>query len=241
VLTGIFFYSFQIYSDFYGYSLVAIGSALILGIKIMDNFKTPYMAKNIAEFWSRWHISLSTWFRDYVYIPMGGNRVKISRWALNIVVVFMVSGLWHGANWTFVIWGTMYGLINLIEFGIGKLFPVKEEKGISLVNIIRMIKNFVLVTVIWIFFRSPGLNEAMDVFKAIWQNGEVFDLFTVPWHIWGFIMFFILSDIFLYNTRFDKWCGSKPTLIRWAVYFALLFSILVFSGVENFPFIYFQF
>ncbi len=155
VLTAIFFYSFQIYSDFYGYSLVAIGSALILGIRIMDNFKTPYMAKNIAEFWGRWHISLSTWFRDYVYIPMGGNRVKLRRWALNIIVVFMVSGLWHGANWTFVIWGTMYGLIYLIEYWVGKLFPPKDNEGISFGNILRMIKNFVLVTLIWVFFRSP--------------------------------------------------------------------------------------
>ncbi len=241
VLTAVFFYSFQIYSDFYGYSLVAIGSALILGIKIMDNFKTPYMAKNIAEFWSRWHISLSTWFRDYVYIPMGGNRVKLSRWALNILVVFMVSGLWHGANWTFVIWGTMYGLIYLIETGFSKLLPVKDDKAISLGNVLRMLKNFILVTVIWIFFRSPGLSEAMDIFKAIWHNGEVFDLYVVPTRIWFFLIFFILSDIVLYNTRFDRWCDTRPLLIRWGVYFLLLFSIIAFSGVENFPFIYFQF
>lgn len=241
VITALFFYSFQIYSDFYGYSLVAIGSALLLGIKIMDNFKTPYMAKNIAEFWSRWHISLSTWFRDYVYIPMGGNRVKISRFALNILVVFMVSGLWHGANWTFVIWGAMYGVIYLIEYLTGKLLPVGTNKGISLVNIIRMLKNFVLVTVIWIFFRSPSIAEAGDIFRAIFNNGEVFDLFNVPVRIWIFLIFFILSDIALYNTRFDKWCDDRPLLIRWGVYFILMFSIIAFSGVENFPFIYFQF
>lgn len=241
VLTAIFFYSFQIYSDFYGYSLVAIGSALILGIRIMDNFKTPYMAKNIAEFWGRWHISLSTWFRDYVYIPMGGNRVKFKRWALNILVVFMVSGLWHGANWTFVIWGTMYGLIYLIESGFGKILPLKDEKGITFSNVLRMLKNFVLVTIIWVFFRSPGIAEAMDVFKAIWSNGEVFDLFKVPSQIWIFLIAFIISDIALYNTRFDRWCAEKPVWIRWGAYFILIFSIIAFSGVENFPFIYFQF
>jgi D-alanyl-lipoteichoic acid acyltransferase DltB (MBOAT superfamily) len=241
VITALFFYSFQIYSDFYGYSLVAIGSALLLGIKVMDNFKTPYMAKNIAEFWSRWHISLSTWFRDYVYIPMGGNRVKISRWGLNIMVVFMVSGLWHGANWTFVIWGAMYGVIYLIEHVTGKFLPIGTNKGISLVNIIRMLKNFFLVTIIWIFFRSPSIAEAGDIFSAIFNNGEVFDLFQVPGRIWIFLVFFILSDIVLYNTRFDKWCGERHLIIRWGVYFILIFSIIAFSGVENFPFIYFQF
>ncbi|NQY66710.1 MAG: restriction endonuclease subunit S, partial [Flavobacteriales bacterium] len=109
-ITGIVFYSFQIYSDFYGYSLIAIGSALILGIKIMDNFKTPYLAKSISEFWQRWHISLSTWFRDYLYYPMGGNKVDIGRWIVNILIVFIVSGIWHGANWTFIIWGAFMAI-----------------------------------------------------------------------------------------------------------------------------------
>jgi D-alanyl-lipoteichoic acid acyltransferase DltB (MBOAT superfamily) len=241
VITAILFYSFQIYSDFYGYSLVAIGSALILGIRVMDNFKTPYMAKNVAEFWSRWHISLSTWFRDYVYFTLGGNRVKISRWAFNIMVVFMVSGLWHGANWTFVIWGAMYGVIYLIENGISRLIPPKHDNGISLINVFRMLKNFTLVTLIWIFFRSPGISEAADIFTAIFNNGEVFDLFAIPAKVWIFLGLFILSDIALYNTRFDKWIDNKPLVIRWGLYLILVFSILAFSGVENFPFIYFQF
>lgn len=105
IVTGLVFYSFQIYSDFYGYSLIAIGSAKLMGVNIMDNFCTPYLSRSIGEFWQRWHISLSTWFRDYLYIPLGGNRVKMSRWVFNILAVFLLSGLWHGANWTFVIWG----------------------------------------------------------------------------------------------------------------------------------------
>ena len=111
ILKGIFLYSFQIYSDFYGYSTIAIGSALLLGIRIMDNFKSPYLAKNISEFWQRWHISISTWFRDYLYFPLGGNRVSKQRWVLNILLVFLISGLWHGANWTFLIWGLLFGLL----------------------------------------------------------------------------------------------------------------------------------
>ena len=195
----------------------------------------------MGEFWGRWHISLFTWFRDYVYFPLGGNRVKISRWALNIMVVFMVSGLWHGANWTFVIWGAMYGVIYLIENGISRLIPAKDDRGLSLINVIRMLKNFILVTLIWIFFRSPSISEAAGIFQAIFNNGDVFDLFRVPVKIWVFLVFFILSDIVIYNSRFDKWVDTKPIALRWGLYLILIFSILAFSGVENFPFIYFQF
>ena len=113
IVTSIFLYPFQIYGDFYGYSMVAIGSALLMGIKIMDNFKTPYLSKSIGEFWQRWHISLSTWFRDYLYFPMGGNRVSKGRWFYNVFVVFVLSGIWHGANWNFVIWGALFGVCLL--------------------------------------------------------------------------------------------------------------------------------
>jgi len=122
VLLGVFMFSFQIYADFFGYSTIALGSAKILGIKIMDNFKTPYFSKSVTEFWSRWHISLSSWFKDYLYIPLGGNRVAIPRWSLNILIVFMLSGLWHGANWTFVVWGALHGLVLLIERYFSKIF-----------------------------------------------------------------------------------------------------------------------
>ncbi len=241
VLTGVFFYSFQIYSDFYGYSLVAIGSALLLGIRIMDNFKTPYLAKSIGEFWSRWHISLSTWFRDYLYIPMGGNRVKVARWMLNIFIVFLVSGLWHGANWTFVFWGGLYGIIYLIEYQFQKYLPVRSKKDFSWINILRMVKNFSLVSLIWVFFRSQSLGDAMEVFKALFSNGSVVDTFSVQPKIWMLLIFFILSDVALYNTRFDEWCENRNPIVRWSIYFILIFSIIVFSGVDNFPFIYFQF
>ncbi|HRH11908.1 MAG TPA: MBOAT family O-acyltransferase, partial [Bacteroidia bacterium] len=115
ILGAVFLFSIQIYADFFGYSTIALGSARLLGIKIMDNFKTPYLSKSVSEFWTRWHISLSTWFRDYLYISLGGNRVGIPRWCLNIMIVFMVSGLWHGASWTFVVWGALHGLMLLLE------------------------------------------------------------------------------------------------------------------------------
>ncbi len=243
ILTGIFFYSFQIYSDFYGYSIIAIGSALIMGIKIMDNFKTPYLAKNIAEFWQRWHISLSTWFRDYVYFPMGGNRTKALRWIFNILVVFVVSGIWHGANWTFIIWGALYGITYLLEKAVDTV--LKFEKNFapfSWGHIFLALKTFILVTFIWVFFRSQSFDEAMLIFRLLFENfGIESQTLQIPVSTWFFLAVFILSDIVLYNKRFDTWAGSLPGIFRWGIYGFLTFAIIVFAGVENFPFIYFQF
>ncbi len=242
VITGLIFYSFQIYSDFYGYSLIAIGSALIMGINIIDNFKTPYLAKNISEFWQRWHISLSTWFRDYLYFPLGGNKVKKLRWILNILIVFTVSGLWHGANWTFVFWGAIFGIIYLLEKAFNKTFNIKPvEKKFSFKHILLALKTFSLVTIIWIFFRSQGLTQMKSIFHALFYNSNIPGKLTIDLKIWIFVIGFIISDIILYNNRFDKWCSNKPVILRWTIYGLLIYTIIVYSGVENFPFIYFQF
>ncbi|MEZ5197696.1 MAG: MBOAT family O-acyltransferase [Bacteroidales bacterium] len=242
VLQGVFFYSFQIYSDFYGYSLIAIGSARMMGVRIMDNFNTPYMARSISEFWQRWHISLSTRFRDYVYFPMGGNRVEKSRWVFNILVVFLVSGLWHGANWTFVIWGGMFGALYIAEYIINKFLRVyRTEKSFKSTHVFLAIKTFVLVTLLWVLFRSSNFHQATDVLSSMFNNWFVEDGFIVEPEVWFFLILFILSDIAFYNSRFDKWIDKKPLFLRWPVYALLIFSIIVFAGVENFPFIYFQF
>lgn len=242
ILKAVFLYSFQIYSDFYGYSIVAIGSALIMGIKIMDNFKTPYMAKNIAEFWQRWHISLSTWFRDYLYFPMGGNRVAYGRWVFNIFVVFIVSGIWHGANWTFIIWGALYGLVYFVEKLIDDALKVEKEYApFSLGHILLALKTFVLVSFIWVFFRSQSFDDAIQIFSLILQNNIAVEHLNIPIITTVMLAFFIISDIILYNKRFDTWASKLPMPIRWSVYSMLIFFIIVFSGVENFPFIYFQF
>jgi len=243
ILKGLFFYSFQIYSDFYGYSIIAIGSALILGIRIMDNFKTPYLAKNIADFWQRWHISLSTWFRDYLYYPMGGNRVKLSRWILNVLVVFVVSGVWHGANWTFLIWGALFGSIYLLEKLFNRSMKLEREyRPYSVGHLLLALKTFILVTLIWVFFRSQSFGDAMVVFQSLFQNGaDTVAQLEVPLRLWVFLSLFIISDVALYNRRFDNWVGEMPGILRWSLYALLLFFIIVFAGVENFPFIYFQF
>lgn len=242
ILLGVFMYSFQIYCDFFGYSTIAIGTAKLLGINLMDNFKTPYLAKNIEEFWQRWHISLSTWFRDYVYIPLGGNRVKKYRWGINIFLVFAISGFWHGANWTFLFWGAFFGIIYLVEKGVNAFVPVNRNiKAFSPVHLLLSLKTFVLVTLIWIFFRSQDLNQAIDMFKLIYSNWDIEATLKIDFQVLIFLGIFILSDFILYNTRFDVWSSKLPTVLRWSVYLFLTFSIIAFSGVEEFQFIYFQF
>lgn len=243
IIIGLIFYSFQIYSDFYGYSIIAIGSALIMGIKLMDNFKTPYLSRNISEFWQRWHISLSTWFRDYLYFPLGGNRVKTLRWIINIFIVFIVSGVWHGASWTFIIWGALYGVIYLLEIIINKLLNINSYNKVSkITHSLLSIKTFIFVTFIWVFFRSPSFNEALDIFKNLFSNANVsLNTLIIPRSTLLFLGIFIISDIILYNKRFDSWLGNLHFMLRWCIYSFLIFSIITFAGVENFPFIYFQF
>jgi len=242
ILTGISFYSFQIYSDFYGYSIIAIGSALIMGIKLMDNFKTPYLAKNIAEFWQRWHISLSTWFRDYLYFPLGGNKVKTKRWILNILIVFIISGFWHGANWTFIIWGSIFGVIYLIEHLLNKKFKIKtQQKNFSIQHFLLAVKTFIIVTIAWVFFRSQNITEATQIISSIFNNDVKTSELIIPTFVWVYFLLFILSDFLLYNNRFDKWVSSMPYIGRWSIYGILIFSIISFASVEEFPFIYFQF
>lgn len=240
ILTGVFFYSFQIYADFAGYSIIAIGSALTLGIKLMDNFKTPYLSKNISEFWQRWHISLSTWFRDYLYFSLGGNKVKILRWCLNIIIVFGISGLWHGANWTFLLWGSIFGIVYLTENGFNKVFNILPAKR-GFVSVFLTLKTFLIVTISWIFFRASDMHQAKQIFSGIMENGNFDSLLSIQPLIWLFLGIFIVSDFVLYNKRFDSWCGKLPFVARWSIYSLLIFVIIVFSGVQEFPFIYFQF
>ena len=190
VLSAMFFYSFQIYCDFFGYSLIAIGSAKMMGINIMDNFKTPYLSASISEFWQRWHISLSTWFRDYLYFPLGGNRVKLLRWILNISVVFIVSGLWHGANWTFVIWGAIFGVTYLTENGIMHFY---KKQGV-LRRIIGVVLTFLIVTIAWVFFRSPSLEEAIQMFTSLVSPTATVETHDTISFAWMLLLIFVVLD-----------------------------------------------
>ena len=244
VMLAMAFYSFQIYCDFFGYSTIALGSAKLMGFDISDNFRTPYLAKNIAEFWHRWHISLSTWFRDYVYFPLGGSRVKFGRWAFNILVVFVLSGIWHGAAWTFLFWGFAHGLLHILEKALRNRFPYKEpnSKWLSIsLDALRIAKTFVLVTLFWVMFRATDFANMRDIFVAAVTNFGGGQNLAVKPEVWLYLALFILSDLLLFNTRFDAWCEGKPMIVRWLIYALLIFLIIACSSVNSFPFIYFQF
>ena len=244
VLCCMVFYSFQIYCDFFGYSTIALGSAKLMGFDITDNFKSPYLSKNIAEFWHRWHISLSTWFRDYVYIPLGGSRVKFGRWMFNILVVFVLSGIWHGAAWTFLLWGFAHGLLHIVEKVLRDRMPKKETQSKWLkisIDGLCMLKTFVLVTLFWVMFRATDFEHLKAIFETAFTNFHGGEQMSVKPGMWIYLGLFILSDIVLRNTRFDVWCEDKPLAVRWLIYAVLVFMVIACSSVFNFPFIYFQF
>ena len=166
------FYSFQIYCDFSGYSDIAIGASRVMGFKLMNNFNAPYTAKSIPDFWRRWHISLSTWFKDYVYFSLGGNRVSVPRWYINIMIVFILSGFWHGASWNFVIWGALHGLFQLMGLTLNRIFPHLAADQLRSVAGIWMYRlfTFLLVTIAWVFFRIPKFGDIQIYFRQITQG-----------------------------------------------------------------------
>lgn len=241
---AIFAYAFQIYGDFWGYTLIATGAARLMGVRLADNFRSPYFSRSIGEFWQRWHISLSTWFRDYLFIPLGGNRVAWLRWAFNIMVVFMVSGLWHGARWTFVIWGAAWGMAYLVEFALVKLIVRKSTKVKTdwpVWKWLRMPVIFAFATAAWVPFRSESLDKMRLVWEALrYQHPHVTHM-TLPIVSVAALGLFILIDLMQRDQQPDQWLGKRHYVLRWAIYAILLFSILAFGAVEEVPFIYFQF
>lgn len=244
ILLGMLFYSFQIYGDFFGYSTIALGCALAMGYSLMDNFKTPYLSGSVQEFWRRWHISLSTWFRDYLYIPLGGNRVAVPRWALNTLIVFTVCGIWHGANWTFMIWGFAYGVLLILERGLRNIHlfdRIEGKAGRLVINTLNVAKTFVIVTLLWSVFRATSFGNLHDLFTALFHNGAVANQLHVAAVAWISLILFVFVDILIRDSRFDVWCGRQKPLVRWCVYAFLMFAVIALSSVEQIPFIYFQF
>lgn len=239
VFSAVILFSFQIYADFFGYSTIALGSARLLGVTIMDNFNTPYLSKSITEFWNRWHISLSTWFKDYLYIPLGGNRVSWQRWCLNIMIVFMVSGLWHGASWTFVAWGALHGVMLVIERFTRHVIGTFETK--RWLHPLLIIKTFFITSLIWIFFRAESFQKAKDIFKILIDGNPkgTNEAGIVVAAIAALAI--ITADVLLYGNRIDRVLGKQSAFVRWLVYGLLLFSVLALSGAKKFSFIYFQF
>lgn len=233
------FFGFQIYGDFSGYSLIAIGCAHILGVDLMTNFKRPYLSLSIREFWSRWHISLSTWFRDYLYIPLGGNRVSMRRNMFNLFFVFLVSGLWHGAANTFIIWGALHGLYLVIEILSRKYLKI------SFPAVLQWTITFTLVMISWIFFRAENVSKAWTVLTNITslKPGKL--------HIGNdaYFLYDILLIAFLFAADFNtekfknkySWIHSEKKWLRWAGYAILVYLIIAIGVINGGQFIYFQF
>lgn len=235
-------YAIQIYADFAGYSLIAIGSGKLFGINLPDNFRRPYLSKTVTEFWRRWHISLTSWFRDYIYFPLGGSRVKTARWILNVLIVFAVSGLWHGAAYAFVVWGLLHGIIMIIERLIyGKRLKTIKD-SFSILNLLRILLTFNVVSLIWIFFRLESVSDTLYVMRKIFtdQGPLFFNAHTllIAFAAIAIMLFKDLSDEF--NWRL-KLLGNPSAVIRYASYVFLICFILLFGVLDGSSFIYYQF
>ena len=238
VLLGILAYSFQIYTDFDAYSNIAIGLAKMLGINICRNFNVPYLSRNLSEFWRRWHISLSSWFRDYVYIPLGGNR---KHQYLNILIVFILSGIWHGNTLNFVLWGSLHGLgqiINRIYHNyISKKLNIRNRLIKIITNSVSIAITFSVVCLLWVFFRCNDFNQSMLVFHNLINfNGYTIDhnlmgLNNYQWYSTLLLLIIIIvSDIFRYFTKGIESFNRLPFYIRWFVYFSVIvLTILLYQ------------
>lgn len=247
LLIGAFFFTIQIYGDFSGYSDIALGTARLFGIELLRNFNYPYFSRDIAEFWRRWHISLSSWFKDYLYIPLGGSKGGKWMQVRNTFIIFIVSGFWHGANWTFIAWGFLNALyflpLLLTNNNRNNISIVAENSALpNIKEILQMGVTFFITMIAWVFFRSENISQALSI------CGEIFStsLFSMPTQR-PLIMFLAIGFFFLL-----EWMGrrnrfaletlllQKPRVLRWGFYYALMIAILLFAGKEQ-TFIYFQF
>ena len=252
LVLGALFFTFQIYGDFSGYSDIAIGTARLFGFKLRKNFAFPYFSRDIAEFWRRWHISLSTWFRDYLYIPLGGSRGGTALRIRNTFVIFLVSGFWHGANWTFIVWGALHALFFLPLLLAGKnrvnLHIVADERRLpSAREAWQMLLTFTLVMLAWVFFRSPSIGFAVDYLAGI-CSADLWSVPDFPGALWAVTTLGLTGLLVLV-----EWIGRRGAygiqfaavlphrFQRWSLYAALVFLTALFMRTEETPFIYFQF
>ena len=258
------FFAFQIYCDFSGYTDIAIGAARVMGIKLRQNFNAPYLAESIRDFWHRWHMSLTSWFRDYVYFSLGGNRVGVWRWYMNLYVVFLLCGLWHGANWTFIIWGALHGSYYVFSVMTKELRArwvafIHLDKFPILFSMTKVLITFTLVCFAWIFFRANTLSDAWYITTHLFDMRGIDHLLAglkvsnaterllgmnkisivLSFILVGFICFFDFLQIS--GRSLLKILSSKPASIRFTVYYALLLAIIFMGTLGKSKFIYFQF
>lgn len=247
LLMGAFLFSIQIYCDFSGYSDIALGTARLFGFDLFQNFSYPYFSRNIREFWQRWHISLSSWFKDYLYIPLGGNKLGKRITVRNVFIVFLLSGLWHGANWTFIAWGFIHAIYFLPSIfrknkysetdvvAKGKFFPTMKE-------ISKMLVTYSLTLIAWIFFRSKTITQAFNYIRDLFSDTIFSSTRFLDINLMFLILIFIVIEWFGREKKYAiQTVGNKfPKVFRWSLYLVLAYCIFIFSGKEE-KFIYFQF
>ncbi len=259
ILFATYAFAFQIFCDFSGYSDIAIGASEVMGFRLMRNFNRPYFSTSIAEFWQRWHISLSTWFRDYLYIPLGGNRVTPCRRDLNVFIVFVVSGLWHGANWTFLAWGALHGIYFLTAMRTASVrqdiaHALHFDRWPRLHAGWRVCMTFHLVVFSWVFFRANSLSDALlllrnlsDMKTIIAQLLAINPLEGIPINRYETLIalsavgFMELTHIMQRGGSIRVWVAQQPRWMRWGAYYAMIASIIIFGVFFQTEFIYFQF
>jgi alginate O-acetyltransferase complex protein AlgI len=261
LLLGAVAFGYQIYCDFSGYSDIAIGAAEVLGVRLSTNFRAPYHSRSLREFWTRWHITLSIWFRDYVYLPLGGNRVTPARWAFNILVVFMLSGMWHGANWTFLIWGLHHAILLIASRFTGSIRGagyriVRLDRSPRLLAALETAATFAAVMIGWIFFRAPSLEVAGTILHRIATNWTPY---LIPQYVVNEFLLYERADFANLlialtglalieigdsaSLRFSvrEWLSLRPAVVRWSAYYVFIVVILLCGKFDGPPFIYFQF
>jgi D-alanyl-lipoteichoic acid acyltransferase DltB (MBOAT superfamily) len=259
LLIGVYFFSFQIYCDFSGYADIAIGVSLLFGLQLMENFRRPYLSRSTAEFWGeRWHISLGRWFRDYLYIPLGGSRAGMPRQYANLMIVFLVSGLWHaglgyGVGWTFLVWGALNGAYQWAGLAtrpvwrrVGEALPRVAQSGA--LTLLRVLLTFHLIAITWVFFRAKSLGDAWLVLKKIgaqlWDAPQL--LLKFPYtaeHAWGFALIGVLLTIEIVDERRSifRRLAAAPAAVRWGLWYLGIFALLLLGRWQAREFIYMQF
>lgn len=243
LLKGLYLFSLQIYCDFSGYSSIARGASKLMGIELSENFQTPYLAADITDFWRRWHISLSHWLRDYLYIPLGGNRHGKAKTYRNLLLTMLIGGLWHGANWTFVVWGGLHGAYLAIHKKMNEHRDARAHQKARNANLIRhslaIFITFHLVVLTWIFFRAPDFTTAWQFLCGIvfWHGGLPLTFLKLPL----FLAVLLLPLEYLQSRHFDALAIARlPKSVRAAYYLTMLVAIILLGG-NDVPFIYFQF
>jgi D-alanyl-lipoteichoic acid acyltransferase DltB (MBOAT superfamily) len=261
LLVATYLFAFQLYCDFSGYSDMAIGAAKVLGFDLMENFRRPYLSATVSEFWStRWHVSLATWFRDYVYIPLGGSRVSSARWAFNVMAVFLLSGFWHGAAWTFIVWGGLNGVYVVISTLLRRTRrpaspsstwgPALAGPDVSTgpMAAVRALATFHFVLVTWVFFRAASIEEAITVLTRVASSAT-----RLPALVWARLaspevatavaLVAVLMAIEWIDERRPMWqrLSGTATVVRWSAYYALAIALLVLGVWNAQQFVYMQF